>query len=75
MYVPFSTFTFPPPLSLLIAALDVPLVFIVKFVALVVPPPVVIIPPALSPVVVMLELLIVTVVPSLDELFVVAEPP
>ena len=49
VYVPPFTFTVPPPLSLLIAALDVPLVFIVKFDAF--------------------------VVPSLDELFVVADPP
>ena len=75
VYVPPFTFTVPPPISLHIAAIDVPLVFIVKFDAFVVPPPVVIIPPALSPVVVIVESLIVIVVPSLDELFVVADPP
>ena len=39
------------------------------------PPPVVIIPPELSLRVVILESLIVIVVPSLDELFVVADSP
>lgn len=53
----------------------VPLVFIVKFVATVFSPPVVIIPPALSPVVVIFESLIFTLVPSLEELFVVTAPP
>ena len=75
VYVPPSTVTIPPPLSVLIAALEVPEVLIVKLDAFIIPPPVVIIPPELSFVVVMLESLIVTVVPSLDELFVVADPP
>lgn len=74
VYVSLFTVTVPPSLYDLIAADNVPLVFIVKLFAVVLPPPVVIIPPALSPVVIF-ELLIVTFVPSLLELLVVALPP
>ena len=54
----------PPPLSDLMAADDVPEVFTVRLLAIVVPPPVVIIPPALFPVVVIFELEIFIVEPS-----------
>ena len=73
--MPPVTSTLPPPRSVLMAALDLPEVFIVRSDAVIVPPPVVMMPPALSPVVVISESVIVTDVPSPDELLVVAEPP
>lgn len=75
VYIPPSTFIIPPPLSLLIAADDIPEVVMFKLLATIFQPPVAIIPPELSCVVVIVESLIVTLVPSPLELFVVALPP
>ena len=73
--MPLFTVTVPPPRSERIAALDVPAVVMVRFSAFIMPPPVVMIPPELSLLVVMVESEMLTVVPSLEELSVVAEPP
>ena len=73
--MPWSTLTVPPPRSERMAALEVPAVVIVRFSAFIVPPPVVMMPPELSFFVVMVELEMFNVVPSDEELLVVAEPP
>ena len=51
VYEPPSTVTSPPPRSVLIGALDCPLVVMVRLRAIVLPPPVVMMPPLLPPVV------------------------
>ena len=63
-YVPPSTVTVPPPLSDLIAAEELPVVWIERLEAFIVPPPVVMRPPEQFPDVVITESLIFTVVPS-----------
>jgi hypothetical protein len=49
VYVPPLTVTVPPPLSVLIAADDLPLVVTVRFSALVIPPPVSLFRPSRRP--------------------------
>ena len=67
--------TVPPPLSVLIAADDCPLVVTVRFEAMVTPPPVVMIPPEPLPVVVMTVSEMITVVPSPEAPFLPPLPP
>lgn len=73
--MPWSTMTVPPPRSERMAALEVPAVVIVRFLAFMMPPPVVMMPPELSFSVSMVESEMLIVVPSEVLLFVVAEPP